>query len=169
MKLHSRGFTLMELMTALAVVGILVAITVPAFRGFAANSRNAAATNSLVTALNLARSEALRRSAVVRVCASADQATCSGAANGWTAGWLVYVDNNLNGAVDADELIQVWPALEGNLTAVGTASEVAYNALGMGLSALSVDVTPPTCSGNQVGRTAVALSGTIQTQKVACP
>lgn len=169
MKRANRGMTLLELMMGITVLGVLVAIAVPSFRGFAAGSRNAAATNGLVTALNLARSEALRRSGVVRVCASADQASCSGDADGWASGWIVFSDTDMDGAASAGELLQAWPSIEGGITSTGTADIVSYNSMGMGMSALEVDIIPQHCSGNQVGRTAVSVSGSIQTSKVGCP
>jgi type IV fimbrial biogenesis protein FimT len=169
MKSPNQGMTLIELMLGLTVLGILVAIAVPSFRGYATASRATAATNSLVTALSLARSEALRRSTIVRVCASADQGSCSGAVNGWSAGWIVFADNDANGSVDANELIQAWPGLDGNMTTTGNAAVFSYTAMGMGQTALSVDIIPPTCVGMQIGRTSVSVSGAIQSIKALCP
>ena len=50
----------------------------------------------MVTAFNLARMEAIRRGTPVSVCASADQASCSGA-NDWASGWIVFTDANGSG------------------------------------------------------------------------
>lgn len=56
-----RGFTLVELMTALGISAILVAIAVPTMRSFIENSRIRAASESLQNGLALARNEAVRR------------------------------------------------------------------------------------------------------------
>lgn len=56
-----RGFTLVELMTALGISAILVAIAVPTMRSFIENSRIRAASESLQNGLSLARNEAVRR------------------------------------------------------------------------------------------------------------
>lgn len=55
------GFSLVELLTALGVSAILVAIAVPTMRSFIENSRIRAASESLQNGLSLARNEAVRR------------------------------------------------------------------------------------------------------------
>jgi type IV fimbrial biogenesis protein FimT len=61
LKAGSRGFTLVELMTALAISALLVAIAVPTMRSFIENTRIRAASESLQNGLALARNEAVRR------------------------------------------------------------------------------------------------------------
>jgi len=77
------GFTLPELMITLAIAGILMAIAVPSFNTSIRSSRLSASANELVTALNLARSEAVKRGQQVVV-----------RQNGpfWENGWQVFVD-----------------------------------------------------------------------------
>jgi type IV fimbrial biogenesis protein FimT len=61
----ARGFTVVELMITIAVMGILLVAGVPAMRGVIENSRIRAASESLKHGLTLARSEAVRRNAQV--------------------------------------------------------------------------------------------------------
>jgi len=65
------GLTLIELMVTLAVAIVLLAIGIPAFQGLASSNRASTQANGLVTALNLARSEAISRGIPVAVCARA--------------------------------------------------------------------------------------------------
>src|SRR5689334_9727964 len=131
MRNDNRGFTLIELLTALTVLAILLGLAVPTFRDFTRNNRIAAAQNDLVTAFTYARSEALRLSTPVSVCASADNATCSGNVN-WATGWIAFVDSGANaGAVDAGErLLQAWAASNADMTFTGSASYVQYGPTG---------------------------------------
>lgn len=80
---RSRGFTLIELVVALVILGILTALSVPAFREFTANRKLAAASFGLVTDLMFARSEALKRRAEVTVSPVAEA--------DWTSGWIVSI------------------------------------------------------------------------------
>lgn len=101
------GFTLVELMIALAVLAILMMIAAPSFEMVRNSSRLAAQANELVSAIQLARSEAVRRGQRVVMCRSENGNACAGAGGNW-AGWLVFADANGNGSVDAgEELLRV--------------------------------------------------------------
>jgi len=85
------GFTLVELMITIVVVTIMLAMGAPAFKDFIKNNRVTAQTNDLVSAIQLARSEALKRGTNVVVCASKDGAKCTGK-DTWADGWIVFSD-----------------------------------------------------------------------------
>ena len=102
------GFTLVELVVTLTVLGILTGIAVPQFTEFLRNSRRAATINELVASLTLARSEAVRRGVQVVVCKAVDDTAClSGAGDTWQAGWLVFVNTDADSppVVDPDETV----------------------------------------------------------------
>lgn len=81
-----QGFTLIELVVALSIAAILLAIAVPSYSGSRLNSQLRASSNDLLGSINLARSEAIKGGAVVTMCPSADGLACGGA---WHHGWLV--------------------------------------------------------------------------------
>jgi type IV fimbrial biogenesis protein FimT len=61
----SRGFTLLELLVALAIAALLLTIGMPSFTTFLRNSEIRSAAESISNALRLARSEATRLNAPV--------------------------------------------------------------------------------------------------------
>lgn len=81
----TRGFTLIELLVTLAVAAILLTVAIPNFQTFLMNSRMASQANDLITAFNMARSEAVKRAANVMVCAG----TSCTVAGSWMQGWIV--------------------------------------------------------------------------------
>ena len=101
-----RGFTMIELMITIMVLGLVLGLGVPGFRDLVLNNRQASAVNELVTALQLARSEAITRNvaapSAVSVCASNDGAACAGT---WSDGWIVFNDADGDGALDAGEIV----------------------------------------------------------------
>lgn len=86
MKLH--GFTLLEMMIALAVLAILATVGIPSFSAARASSRLTAVANEFVATVQLARSEAIKRNRVVKLCVSTDGETCAASVN-WNNGWVV--------------------------------------------------------------------------------
>ena len=101
------GFTLLELMIAVAIVGILTTLALPSFREMLRQNRATGLANDLAAALNLARSEAIKRGTQATVCKSgnitAASPTCSTAAN-WQDGWLIFVDTGVAGTVDGTDV-----------------------------------------------------------------
>ncbi|MEJ0100547.1 MAG: GspH/FimT family pseudopilin [Pseudomonadota bacterium] len=74
---RNRGFTLMELMTAITIMVILAAIAIPSFRSSIAGNRLSTTANDYIAALNRARSEAVRRNTTVQFCGSTSHANGS--------------------------------------------------------------------------------------------
>lgn len=147
----SAGFTLIELIVVLLVVGVLAGIAFPNFRPFIQNQRISAQANDLVTDLAFARSEAIKRASPVTVCKTGNPSPSSGspscettAGNPWTTGRLVFVDkassttsstNDGNGVIDSnEEILRVRQGLEGDQNrmvgeggADNTANRVTFN------------------------------------------
>lgn len=100
----SAGFTMVEMMTVLAIVGIIVSFAVPSFVSMTQSNRVSSQVNSFVGDLQFARSEAIKEGSSVTLCPSSDGARCLGAST-WQSGWIVFADANGNQSVDAGELV----------------------------------------------------------------
>lgn len=90
------GFSLPELVVAVAIIGILAAAAVPAFQNMIIQSRLSSQTNDLISAIQAARGEAIRRNQQIRFCrtASTTSTDCAGAGN-----WEFWIAVNTNSAV----------------------------------------------------------------------
>lgn len=69
-----RGFSLIELMVAVAILAILLALAVPSFQDMIQRNRVRTAAADLTDSLNLARSEAIKRGSSTRLCIDGDNA-----------------------------------------------------------------------------------------------
>ncbi len=85
---RARGFTLVELMVSLLVLAILLGLAVPSFRDASLSSRLTGYANDLVSSVQIARSEAIKRNLTVTLCASVNGSTCA-AGVGWEVGWII--------------------------------------------------------------------------------
>jgi type IV fimbrial biogenesis protein FimT len=85
-----QAFTLLELMIALALAGIVGALAVPAFGTWLAAQQVQGRAEALLYALDLARSEAIRRGDRVDVCPG--DGACTAGALPWEGGWAVVAD-----------------------------------------------------------------------------
>jgi type IV fimbrial biogenesis protein FimT len=97
------GFTLIELMIAVGLTGLLLSLAVPALDLFVTNARQTGAINDFVSSVHVARSTAVTTNARVTVCPSASGANCDGGE--WADGWIVFSDPNSNRNVDVGERI----------------------------------------------------------------
>ncbi|HXF46721.1 MAG TPA: GspH/FimT family pseudopilin [Burkholderiaceae bacterium] len=125
----ARGFSLIELLVVIAIVALLLGVGVPNMQSYVVSSRLAGSANDMYTALNLARSEAVRRQAQVTL-------AHNGAAGSrdWTSGWTMFVDADGDGTLDAgEEVLRVGAALDPPLTLFGSANFanfIAFDAAG---------------------------------------
>lgn len=99
--MDDRGATLAELLVVIAITAVLATVAIPGFTAQLFASRLSGATNELVAAFNLARSEAIKRKSRAVVCTSSDGHLCTD--GGWQQGWIVFHDINNNAERDAGE------------------------------------------------------------------
>lgn len=118
------GFTLIELLVTIVIAAILVAAAVPMFNSSISRANIRDAANGLLAAVELARSEAIRRGVSVSVCRVknpwVDPPECGTAASGayaagdWATGWIIFTDNGATGGVfdTTEELLYTQPPFD---------------------------------------------------------
>jgi type IV fimbrial biogenesis protein FimT len=165
---RAAGFSIFELMIVLMLIAILLALATPSFRDFTRSNQVTSTNNDLVTALNLARSEALRRSTGVTVCSSTDGTSCGSAAD-WGSGWIVFEDAAGTGAVaSADKVVQKWSATNNGIQVVTTSANIQYQPTGTAASSAAIDVSFDSCKGQRKRHIQVSAVGSITTQLQSC-
>lgn len=163
------GFTLIELIIALVILGVVAVGVVPTVSDIMTRNRSSSITNEFLGALNYARSEAVTRTRSTTMCridstagscthanVGAGKCVCattntSEAADGWEDGWLTFVDIDGDAVVetaDGDELLQVQAPLGGGFTIRGNSDatdNISFGSNGTteGISAATIAVCAP--------------------------
>jgi len=175
MKKKQNGLTLVELMVTLAVALALLLVGVPQFRTMLAGNRAAADANKLVVAMQLARSEAVKRNLPVSVCGKASDGDNDCDSGDWAEGIVVFVDGSGGtiGNVDvATDVVRVLDAPEGRPVIASASNFMRFDPDG----SLERPGAPQTLTVHQdgcVGRNqrTITISATGQVDVVAgnCP
>ncbi len=84
-----RGISLVELLIALCVLGVTLALAAPAASGVIAHVRMETSMHLLHSQLSIARNTAITRGIPIRVCPSDDGLRCSQDSN-WNRRWLMF-------------------------------------------------------------------------------
>lgn len=119
----TNGFTLIELIVTLTILGILTALAAPGMSNFIKDQRLSGQTNDFVGDLNFARSEAIKRSSNITICKQDSVSTAplcnTTAATPWSAGRVTFIDSDGNGQIASSEMVlRNRQALDGNNTLV---------------------------------------------------
>jgi type IV fimbrial biogenesis protein FimT len=179
---NQAGFTLLEVITVMGIVGILAAIAIPSFRYVTYSNRVASEVNALVGDLQYARTESIKQGIPITVCASADGMTCLGTPT-WDSGWIIFPDLNSNQQVDAasETVIRVQGALatsfggSDTMTSDNSFTAITFNREGFGTTNIAspntVTITLHTYPPNSAWTHCIAIStvGMVQTETPATP
>jgi type IV fimbrial biogenesis protein FimT len=168
---RAAGYTMLELIMVIVIVGILSAIAVPGFRFVTNSNRIATEVNGLLGDLQFARSQAVKEGQTVTVCTSSTGTGCTSTA--WQLGWIVFLDTNFNKAVDNGEaIIRVQPSLGGTDTFTAsptTFHAITYNRMGYAptgvATAINVRLHDSTSNTNWIRCVAINPVGSAVTEK----
>lgn len=137
------GFTLIELMVTIAVLAIIMTIAAPSFVSVIENSRVTTQANTLLAAVNLARSEAVKQGVPVSI-----QSKSGDFANGWC---VVNGDLGANDCTKAAEVLKQFPALENVTVSYSSAGLTGFSFNGRGYRESAtgdiwIALQPPGCA-----------------------
>lgn len=158
---HAYGFSLIELLVTLAVVGIGLSITVPAMRDFTNSNQQTEQISKLMRDITYAKSEAVTRGKTVTI------SQLSTTAGNWQEGWQV---------MDGSTVLKTTPKLNGGsnsitLTEASAISAITFKSSGSANTATSFNLCDTKTDINNTDKQlTVSLQGhTILNTKFNCP
>jgi type IV fimbrial biogenesis protein FimT len=167
----SAGFTLMELIVTIIILGILAVIAYPSYRTIMQNMRVSSITNDFMATLAFARAEALARGSSVSVCAAADTSdtSCGSSAN-WNNGWIVFLDPTASGTIgDPSDRLKTHDPLQSGGVINTNQAFITYSRNGFALAGMgNYTITTPSCSGNSAQLINISNTGRADVTSTAC-
>lgn len=171
------GFTLVELMVTLGIVVILVSLAMPNMRDILQNTRITTSANDLISDVNMARSEAIKRATNVQMCTwnsttSPTAPACNGGGN-WSLGRVIWADTNGNGVCcDATEVIRSREGITpGTLTPTAAIDPLVFNSRGLPVNSITFRLCDSrgTSHARNITISTTGLPSTPSTAVASCP
>lgn len=155
------GFTLVELLIAISIMAVLLAMAAPYFGNAALSGQLSANANNLVAAVSQARTEAIKRNAVATLCVSSNGSACT--TGGWETGWIIKA--TVSGA---DTVLHYQPPAPSGfkISESGSATSIAFPPIGLMSSSYSFKVCRATPTiGSQERSVSVGTTGRVSVTK----
>ena len=133
----SSGFTLVELMVTVSIIAIVAAVALPSMGWMANAARLDGQADEMVTTMQMARAEAVRRNARMTVCGTTNGTTCASGTT-WTR-WIITGRDNVSGTTD---VIRDTTA-SGDVQVTGPSAGIVFRPSGIIDSAQTVTVCIP--------------------------
>ena len=165
-----KGFTLIELIITMTIVGILVALAAPGMQSFVSSNRLTTQVNDLLADISLARSEAIKRSASSGVCVTASDGASCVPDGDWANGWLVYYCTSTTDPCPSSskEAIKMHEKLTGDNTLSTPGDEIVFSKTGLLSSgAGQFTLTDPKTGGKRI--VCLGTTGRPALSKEDCP
>jgi type IV fimbrial biogenesis protein FimT len=147
---ENRGFTLVELIIAMALLAILASVAVPFYGNIIADQRNRAVASDLHSALVLARSEAVKRNTPVTLSPMPT----------WSDGWRI-----ASPVAGQPDLLS--HTLSPGNTIDSAAGSVVFGASGRAAAAVEFELTSDT-NANSVRCLSLGIDGRANVEKKGC-
>lgn len=169
------GFTLVELMVVIAIGALLAMVGVPSMQGLLRTMRQNSALSLVMSDINLARAEAIKRNGRALVCARSTDGTNCNASTAWQSGWVVCIEGAVANecALGTETLpnpIVVRPALDSTLALTASATTPVRFSANAARAAGSTSVTlQGSWSGAVTQYVCVATNGGISKRTSTCP
>lgn len=168
-----RGYTMAELLVAIAIVAVLTGIAVPSFQTLMLNMRLTSYANELVATSMLARSKAIGQNAPVTMCQSADGANCGGAGT-WETGYLLVCQSN-DGVVCTNApasgvstiVLSTQPKAAVGWKITGSVSSIVFQPTGTGATTATLTVCRLTPLGNAEREVRISPTGRASVAKTS--
>ena len=124
---HIKGFTLLELLVALALMGILAAWGLPNFQTLGERSAVTSEINRLQAILTLARNTAITQQSDITVCpTNNNRDTCT---TDWNNPVIVVKGDKTNSISDSD-IVRIFAPTKGTHVTKNGQSRIKYNSVG---------------------------------------
>jgi type IV fimbrial biogenesis protein FimT len=169
------GFTLVEILTALAIGVVLIMLAVPGYRAWVADLEMREEVGRLTNAMSLARAESIKRNNRVNMCPSGDGAECADDGR-WEQGWIVFSDTDHDGDHAASEaVIRVDPpsrpgfSIRGNRPIEDYVSYTAFGSTRMANGALQMGTFTICRSGDKAVDVVLANGGRVRVVRTGTP